>query len=182
MSTITKVLLLAIFLVASIYLAVPSPRFPKILPDGVQSLEEADVEDSHERRAYFTNMPRSAVIDHYKTEIQRVFPISLPVYIVYHPPEDAYVLIRDQTRSVHLPEIIFPWRESVFVNIFEAGSPKDAIGYRGIAYERKVTIRYLPTSPLARIIILVPSLILLVFLLSSFIKDVRRLVILCFRK
>jgi hypothetical protein len=108
---LSKVSVAVVLLTALGYLLIPSPPFPKILPDGVQSLEQADTETSL-RRSYFTNLSREAILRHYQNEFSKGIIIPIPSYIVYYPPEDAQTLIRDQTRSVNLPEIIHPLRES----------------------------------------------------------------------
>lgn len=154
-----------------VYLARPSPKFPKPPIDSVQSLEEADLETPL-RRSYFTDFSRQQILDYYQREFGASIPIPVPSYMVYYPPEDAQTLIRDQTRSVYLPEIIHPFRESLYVNIFEARSPKDAISYRGIDYDRKITVRYVPSSPWVRIPVIFSSLILLLFLLKQLVKSI----------
>lgn len=149
------------------YLAVPSPQFPKPPSDTVQSVEEADVENFQERRAYFTNFSREEILKHYEDELRKQNPLPTASYVVTHPPEDAQVLIRDQTRSVYLPEIIHPFRESLFVNVFESKSAKDEIWYRGVHYQRKITVRYVPSSPNLRVIIFSISVIALMFLVKE---------------
>ena len=153
------------------YLGFPSPPFPKPPSDSVQSLEEADVEDAHERRAYFTNFSREEVLNHYEEELQKTFPVLFPSYQVSYPPEDAQTLIRDQTRSVHLPEIIHPARESLFVNFFEAQTAKDAISYKGIPYERKITVRYIPTPIIPRILITLPAFLFFAYVARELSKE-----------
>ncbi len=168
---ILKLLAVLIFFVGLFYLIIPSPSYPLPPTDSVQSLEEADIENSEERRAYFTNFSREEVLVHYENELQKSFPFNFPSYRVSYPPEDSQTLIRDQTRSVHLPEIIHPFRESVFVNFFEASTAKDAISYKGIPFERKITIRYLPTAPHSRILIILPSFLFLLYLLHELLRE-----------
>lgn len=168
---ISKVLLIIVLSVAVFYLLPSSPPYPKPPSDSVQSLEEADVEDAQERRAYFTNFSRGEILNHYKSELNKGLPFAFS-YVVTYPPEDAQTLIRDQTRSVHLPEIINPGRESIFVNFFEASSPKDEIWYKGVHYERKITVRYVSTPAFPRILILVPAFAMLFYLVKQVLVDV----------
>lgn len=182
MSIFVKLSFSLILLLALIYFAFPSPPFPKPPVDSVQSLEEADVEDAWERRAYFTNFSREEVLTHYKKELQKNSPIKVPSYRVIYPPEDAQTLIRDQTRSVHLPEIIHPGRESLFVNFFEPKSPKDEIWYKGVHYERKITVRYIPTPTLARIAIIPPAFLFLLYLVPEVLTQTLRTVKLALKK
>lgn len=150
-----------------VYLAIPSPHFPQPPSDSVQSLEEADVENFNERRAYFTDFSREDVLKHYGEEFKKQNPLLDISYVVTYPPEDAQVFIRDQTRSVYLPEIIHPFRESLFVNVFESKSAKDEIWYRGVHYQRKITVRYVPSSPNLRVAVFSLSVIAFMFLVKE---------------
>src|SRR5689334_19212994 len=100
-----------------VYLFRPGPfaDFPAPPPGAVQSKEDADIE-SPLRRAYFTNYTREEVIAHYQNQF-RMRPLTLTLN---YPPEDAQTLIRDQTRSVYLEELVHPFRESLYVNGFIA--------------------------------------------------------------
>ena len=91
----------------------------------------------------------------------------MPTYTLNYPPEDAQWLIRDQTRSVFLEEIVHPFRESVFVNGFQARAAKDDIWYKGGHYDTKLTIRYVPSSLLIRAPLVFFSLIALLFVLRE---------------
>lgn len=163
------VLVFAIFVV---YLLLPSPRFPKQPADSVQSLEEADTESPF-RRAYFTNYTRDWIVEHYQNQFMTLLGVPLPTYRLNYPPEDAFQLIRDQTRSTYLEEIIHPFRESIFINGFVPTLAKDAIGYRGVRYYQKITIRYTPSSPFIRVPILAFALISLFYLTGEWIFALR---------
>ncbi|OGY09566.1 MAG: hypothetical protein A2782_03415 [Candidatus Blackburnbacteria bacterium RIFCSPHIGHO2_01_FULL_43_15b] len=162
------------------YLSVPSPHFPKPPSDSVQSVEKADVENFYQRRAYFTDFSREDILKHYEQEFKKQNLLLNISYTVTYPPEDAQVLIRDQTRSVYLPEIIHPFRESLFVNVFEAKTAKDEIWYRGVHYERKITVRYVPSDPRLRVGILTAAVLGLLFLLreilTTFFNIAKRIV------
>jgi hypothetical protein len=129
------------------YLLLPAPKFPEPPPGAVQSMEQADTETPM-RRAYFTNYTREQVVAHYKNQF-RYRPFTLDLN---YPPEDAQTLIRDQTRSYYLEELVHPFRESVYVNGFIATAPQDDIWYKGVHYEEKVTIKYVPSSLAVRLI------------------------------
>ncbi len=130
----------AISIVFIIYLVLPSPKFPEPPFDAVQSMEEADTETTL-RRAYFTNFTREQVIDHYRNQFSRR---SL---LLNYPPEDAGAVIRDQTRSYYLQELVHPFRESLFINGFIAQKAQDDIWYKGVHYEQKITIKYNSSNP-----------------------------------
>lgn len=132
-------------LASLLYLALPSPSFPLPPADSVQSFEPGDSEATDERRAYFTNYTRQEVLEHYQKQLS-----FLPTYRLNYPPEESQILIRDQTRSTFLEEIVHPLRESVYVNGFEPKDPKDDVWYKGIDYRQKITIRYVTSSSIVR--------------------------------
>lgn len=149
----------ALFLGFAFYLLLPIPGFPKQPPDSVQSLEKADTETKW-RRAYFTNYTREQVLIHYQRQLEKssIFEISIPIYRLNYPPEDAFKLIRDQTRSTFLEEIVQPFRVYLFVNGFKPKQAKDDIWYKGVHYEQKITLRYAAPSIFIKIPIVLIAL------------------------
>ena len=127
------------------YLAQPSPGFPAQLPGSYQSGEPADVETTL-RRGYYTDMTRSEVLDWYKQQFKWGEELN-------YPPEEAQTIIRDQTKSTFLEEIVHPFRESIYVNGFEPTDPQYALIVNGRQYRQKVIVRYVPSSFPARIIL-----------------------------
>ncbi len=134
------------------YLALPSPEFPSPPSGALQSLEPADTE-STSRRAYFTDLTRGEVLTYYESQMQfpsfNMFPFL--TYRLNYPPEEAYGIIRDQTRSTFLEEIVHPFRESVFINGFEPKSEKDTIFIDGRVWRQKITVRFVPSTLVARL-------------------------------
>lgn len=163
----------AIFL---IYLLVPGPEFPAQPHDSVQSLEKADTETPL-KRAYFTNYTRTEVLDYYQRQLMfsSLFRIPLPTYRLNYPPEDAFLLIRDQTRSTFLEEIVHPFRESFFVNGFKPKYAKDDIWYRGVHYSQKITVKYVSSSVFLRMPIFLFGLLSLYFVGREFLHATKSL-------
>lgn len=153
-SIFLKSLTFFVLLILFLYLILPIPRFPVQPHDSVQSLESADTETPW-RRAYFTNYTREDVLNLYKKQLSKssFFGISLPTHRLNYPPEEAQLLIRDQTRSTFLEEIVLPFRSSLFINGFVPTQAKDAVGYRGTSYYQKVTIKYVPSFVFLRVLI-----------------------------
>ncbi|MEK7526462.1 MAG: hypothetical protein AAB546_03210 [Patescibacteria group bacterium] len=129
-----------------VYLLLPAPKFPDPPPGAVQSMEDADIETPI-KKAYFTNYTREQVVDHYLNQFNRH---SL---LLNYPPEDAQTLIRDQTRSYYLQELVHPFRESLLINGFIPSQAKDDIWYKGIHYEEKITIKYNSSNLVVRFLI-----------------------------
>lgn len=152
---IAQIILSSIFLVSTLYLLFPGPGFPPPPPSAVVSTEPADTESIY-RQAYYSNLSRSEIIDYYKNvfRFSPFFSLPLPQLRINHPPEEAYTLIRDQTRSSWLEELTHPWRESVYINGFYPTKPTEQITVSGIPYQNKITLHYLPSYPITRITVL----------------------------
>lgn len=143
-------LIFALFLLVGVrYLLIPNPPFPSPPPDALQSREPADTETPL-RRAYFTDYTRDQVIKHYEAQWQ-----YLPTLNLNYPPEEAQVIIRDQTRSTYLEELVHPMRESLFINGFEPQKQKDDIWINKRHFAQKITVRFVPSPLLARLIVFV---------------------------
>lgn len=145
------ILISAVFLV---YLALPGPGFPSPPPDALQSNEPGDTETPL-RRAYFTDYTREEVMNHYMSEFGALpgFDFKVPTYRLNYPPEEAQTIIRDQTRSTFLEEIVHPFRESVYVNGFKASSEKDTIFIQDKVWLHKITVRHVPSKPVFRVLV-----------------------------
>lgn len=154
MKVIGKVVFLVLSVAFLLYLSLPNYPYPTPLPGSFESKEEADTEDYHERRAYFTNFSREEVMQYYTDQISdsAFWNLPMPTYRLNYPPEDAFSLIRDQTRSTGLEEIVQPFRQSFFVNFYEpVNDPQNAISYKGIPYRQKITVAYKPSNVFARL-------------------------------
>lgn len=168
MKKLLYIIFILLLSITTSYLSIPSPSFPNPPPDSVQSLEEGDTEITSQRRAYFTNYTREEVLNHYQNQLQpTIFGMKLSVYRLNYPPEDAYSIIRDQTRSSYLEEVVVPLRESLFVNGFIPTEAKDIIGYRGATYYQKITVKYATSATFLRVIILITALTSTVYILKE---------------
>jgi len=158
------VLAAAFFVSGAAYVSLPLGGFPKPLPEAVRSTEPADVETPL-RRGYFTDATREQVIAHYKSQFG-----SLPTFRLNYPPEEAQALIRDQTRSTYLEELVQPGRESVFINGFEPHRDNEAIVVDGKRYEQKIIVRYAPSGLHIRLMVVALSTLLIYALLYQFLS------------
>lgn len=147
-----KIFFALVCLVILPYLLLPNFDFPKPPPDSLQSHEPADSETPL-RRAYFTNYTRVEILSWYENQMthSNFLGILLPTYRLNYPPEDARTVIRTQTRSTFLEEIVHPMRESVYVNGFEPKDPKDDINIEGRHWRQKIIIRFIPSSLAVRL-------------------------------
>jgi hypothetical protein len=158
------------------YVSLPNYDFPKPPPDSVQSKEPADTETPL-RRAYFTNYTRAQVLDWYEVQFGRsnFLDIPLPTYLLNYPPENSGSIIRDQTRSTFLQEIIHPFRETVFINGYEP-APTDyenRIVINGTHWRQKIIIKFVPTNLIVRVFVSLLSLISMPVLWISYAPEFR---------
>lgn len=162
MKTVLRIIIVLIYFFIFLYVIVPTPKFPDPPPGALQSKESGDSEDLSVRRAYFTNLTREEVMKHYQKEFKG--------YRLNYPPEEAATIIRDQTRSTFLEEIVHPFRESFYVNGFEPKDAKDAIEIEGLPWRQKITVKYITSKVLVRSIVVVLSEMISLILLNVWMK------------
>ena len=150
------------FVALFVYILLPNPKFPNPPSDALQSKERGDSEDLSIRRAYFTNFTRGEVMKHYQNEFKG--------FRLNYPPEEAATIIRDQTRSTFLEEIVHPFRESFYVNGFEPKDPKDAIEIEGLSWRQKITVKYVPSNLFLRSLVIVLTGAVSFLLLNVWLK------------
>ena len=162
MRKVVKLLLISFFTILFIYVLIPNPKFPNPPPDALQSKEPGDSENLSIRRAYFTNFTREEVMKHYQNEFKG--------FRLNYPPEEAATIIRDQTRSTFLEEIVHPFRESFFVNGFEPKNAKDAIEIAGLPWRQKITVKYFPSNLILRSFVIVLTGLVSLLLFNVWLK------------
>ncbi len=159
---IWSVLFSGIFLVGLIYLLLPGPSsikdFPPV-PNSKQSMLEGDTVQNPDLVAYFSDYKREDIMSLY----WRFFNnwsfggIHIPLLKINHPPEEAYTYIRDQQESTALEEYYLPFRESLFVNVYDPVIYNKIrrknidfwtshLEYEGTYYGSKTTLRYYHSS------------------------------------
>lgn len=147
------------------YLLLPSPSFPPPPAGSLRSNEPGDMESIY-RRAYFTNYSRGEILKYY----QHVFRIPFFQILLNYPPEEAFTLVRDQTKSSWLQEIVHPWRESIFINGFYPTKPTEQININGVHYINKITVRYIPSHPVTRLTVLSLSALAIYWLYKEYVQ------------
>ncbi|EKD62065.1 MAG: hypothetical protein ACD_52C00317G0006 [uncultured bacterium] len=146
MRNLLKLIYVLICVVFIAYLLAPSNNFPIPPLDSEQSDEPADIETPY-RRAYFTNSTRNEALAHYANFFGGL--------LLNYPPEEAQTLIRDQTRSSYLQELVVPFRESLYINGFIPTQEKDAILINAVPWKQKIIARFIPSSTINRLVIYV---------------------------
>jgi len=173
LNKILKITFVLFCIVILSYLALPSFSFPTPPPDSLQSKEPADSETSL-RRAYFTNYSRAEVLAWYENQFKESkflgMSVGLPTLLLNYPPEDSQAIIRDQTMSTYLQEVVLPLRESLYINGFEPKEAKDAIFIEDRPWNQKIIIRYVPVSLWVRIGAFAATVVLMVILFGEWRK------------
>ena len=83
-----------------------------------------------------------------------------------YPPEEAQSLIRDQTQSNFLEEIVHFGKQSLYINGFVPTKATEQINRNGVHYTTKVTVRYIPSGYVTRL----TTLLLLSLVTLSLVK------------
>lgn len=168
MKSFVKIVYIIYSVVFISYLILPNPGFPEPPADSVQSNEPADTETSL-RRAYFTNFSREEVLQHYEDQSVKssFLDLSLLTLRLNYPPEEARTVIRDQTRSTFLEEIVHPARDSLFINGFEPKEKKDVINIEGRPWRQKIIVRFVPSSQFVRLLVGILTLLLIVLVYKA---------------
>lgn len=176
MKNIVKIIYFLVSLLIIIYTSLPNIKFPDTPDNFVRSHEPADIEDEN-RRGYFTNLNRDSVIkyfsDNYSIKISNYIKIK-SIFILNYPPEDSQTIIRDQTRSTYLQELVFPLRESFFINGFEPKEDKDVIIVNNKNYTQKTILKMNESVWPLRLIVCFFALTLGYFILGSFFLILRK--------
>lgn len=167
MKNLGKILFVVFGLALLTYLALPEPPFPNGLWDFQSSMEPADKETPL-RRGYYTNLTREQLMDHYSKEFAWGVRLN-------YPPEEAQTLIRDQTKSSFLQEVVHPMRESLFVNGYQPKPSESPLEVNGVHYNQKVIVKYVGSNIFVRLAIGFASLVLIWFLTSEWAKTLKPL-------
>ncbi|OGM17876.1 hypothetical protein A2V61_02785 [Candidatus Woesebacteria bacterium RBG_19FT_COMBO_47_8] len=145
-----------------LYMLLPRPDgisdFPA-LPDSLKSTLEGDTIQAPEVSAYFSNNYRDFVISYYQESYKADTKFPFEPLRLNYPPEFAFTAIKDQTQSTYLEEMVYPLRDSLFINGLEPvekdGTPRylgaGRIEVDGQFRDTKVTLRFYPSSLGSRI-------------------------------
>lgn len=159
------------------YLYLPSLELPPPLPGSAKSREPADLAFTY-RPAYFTHSNRQQTMDHYTSHFSLVFfdDFRLKGYRLNYPPEEVSIWVRPHVYSSYLEEIVYPFRESLFINGFRPTQAKDAIWHDGVNYDEKIILKHVTSSVYVRIILGISSLAMLVLIIRELIDVFKTLV------
>lgn len=170
----TYYILIIFSVVFIIYLLLPAPELPPSPPNSIRSPQPADIAFPL-RPAYFTNLNRQQIINYYENYFSRsrFKGIYLFTYRLNYPPEESGLLVRPHIQSSYLEEIIHPFRESIFINGFYPTDPQGKIWHEGEYFNGKVTVKYIPSSFLIRVILGISTLCMVFVITRELIRVIR---------
>lgn len=152
-----------LYLIGIIYLSLPNAAYPD-LSTGVRSDEPGDTIQNPDQKAFYTNSNRIEALNKLQKGFeQKIFGYTIPSYRLNYRPEETAEFVREQIQSSYIEEIIYPLRESLFVNGFEPDNypryknitPEDrpTIEFYGITYYSKVTLKPIYSSLWSRLLV-----------------------------
>lgn len=151
----------------------------KPLPSSDKSTLEGDTIQIPNVAAYFSDNYRKYVVDYYKNNYQQNSHFLFPPLRLNHPPEYSWNVIKKHTDSTYLEELVYPLRDSLYVNGLESfyedgtpkfwGSTKFEIGKSN--WYTKTTLRFYPSRTAIRILVWL-GIISSVYLLARMGKKV----------
>ena len=160
---LTKFIALSLCTFVALYLVWPVPGFPPPPPGSLVSSAPADTESIY-RKAYYTNYSRSEIINYYKSQFK------WPFIRLNHPPEESQTLIRDQTQTSWLEELVHPLKDSLYINGFYPTKPTEQINFGPVHYQAKIIAHYLPSHTVTRLTVLLMSVTSVYLLLKEYAK------------
>lgn len=131
------------------------------LPSSDKSTLEGDTIQIPNVAGYFSNNFRDFVVPFYVKTYQDLSHFPFPPLRLNRPPEYSWTAIKKHTDSTYLEELVYPLRDSLFVNGFEPfysdGQPKfwGAIKFaiNEHSWFTKTTLRYYPSNIIIRILV-----------------------------
>lgn len=133
----------------------------KPLPSSAKSQLAGDTYQIPNVAAYFSDNFREFVTSFYRSNYREKTLFPFPPLRLNHPPEYSWNTIKKHTDSTYLEEMVYPLRDSLYVNGFEPfysdGSPKfwgsTAFDAEGERFLTKTTLRFYPSSPFVRVLV-----------------------------
>lgn len=161
---IAKRLFLLFSILLLIYMLWPGPTKIsdfKPLPDSAKSTLSGDTVQIPNVSAYFSNNFRDFVVPFYIKNYQESSNFPFPPLRLNHPPEYSWEVIKKHTETTYLEELVYPLRDSLFVNGYEIFRPDGTpIFYSvpkleedGQEWFTKVTLRLYTSNIIVRIIV-----------------------------
>ncbi len=131
------------------------------LPSSDKSTLSGDTTEIPNVAAYFSDNFREFIVPFYLKNYQQKSHFLFPPLKINHPPEYSWTAIKRHTDSTYLEELVYPLRDSLYVNGFEPfysdgsekfwGSTKFEIDNN--AWFTKTTLKFYPSNILIRYLV-----------------------------
>lgn len=133
----------------------------KALPNSDKSTLEGDTIQIPNVAGYFSDNYRKYVLAYYLKDYQQNSRLIFPPLRLNHPPEFSWNVIKKHTDSTYLEELVYPLRDSLYVNGFEPfyedGSPKFwgsvKLNEGKDLWFTKTTLRFYPSKIVVRVLV-----------------------------
>ncbi len=131
------------------------------LPSSAKSTLEGDTIQIPNVAGYFSDKFRDFVVPFYLENYQQNTHLPFPPIRLNHPPEYSWEVIKKHTETTYLEELVYPLRDSLYVNGYEIFRPDgSAIFYSvpkleeaGREWPTKHTLRFYTSNIGIRIIV-----------------------------
>ncbi|MDP3758122.1 MAG: hypothetical protein Q8Q86_00225, partial [Candidatus Daviesbacteria bacterium] len=131
------------------------------LPSSDKSTLEGDTTQFPNVAGYFSDNFREFVVPFYLKNYQALTGLPFPPLRLNHPPEYSWIAIKKHTDSTYIEELVYPLRDSLYVNglepFYEDGNPKF---WGSIKFDisvnswfTKTTLRFYPSPVVIRILV-----------------------------
>ncbi len=179
-----KVIILFVYLLGIVYLLPATPPTPDLIPS-TRSTEEGDTIQHPDQRGFYTNLVRKEALEQMQFKFAfSVLGQKVPSFRLNYRTEEAFEMVRDQLQSSYLEEIVYPLRDSLFVNGWEPlNAPVYAnlqredvpkLFFEKVPYYGKVTIKPVTSMLWARLLVwtlIFPSAYLVYFSFKKTLKN-----------
>lgn len=133
----------------------------KALPNSDKSDLAGDTWQIPNVSAYFSNNFRDFVIPFYRSIYWNNTFLPFPPMRLNYPPEFSWNVIKRHTDSTYLEELVYPLRDSLYINGFEPFNPDGTPRFWGSTrftvldrnWYTKVTLRFYPAPIWVRIFV-----------------------------
>lgn len=151
-------------LILLIYMIWPGPSHIsqfQPLPNSDKSTLEGDTIQIPNVSAYFSDNYREFVVPFYRKDYQNLSYLPFPPLRLNYPPEHSWLVIKKHTDSTYLEELVYPLRNSLFVNglepFYEDGTEKFWGSTKFLQnnnfWYTKTTLRLYPSGLFIRILV-----------------------------
>lgn len=145
------------------------------LPDSDKSTLEGDTIQIPNVSAYFSDKYREFVVPFYRENYRKNSYFLFPPLAINHPPEYAWIAIKKHTDATYIEELVYPLRDSLYVNGFEPFYPDGSDKFWGSAkfeengqlWFTKTTLRFYSSNIFIRFMVWLGIVVSILFIYKT---------------